>query len=113
MTRLSLVLTTILVMACTSRTPDEPAEHAPRNQAERSVGTEPSTLPDRPQTDPMPCEDVYISPFPAGPTSEQATLAGVPWLTEEQRRRAVISLDGRWIAIPCDDVGAIQPEPNR
>ncbi len=34
-----------------------------------------------------------------GPASEQATL------TEEQRRRVVISPDGQWIVLPCDDVG--------
>ena len=86
-----LILVVGLAMACASETP-EPAEDAPRSQAARSEVAEPPSLPDRPQTAPG-------SMICVGPASEQATL------TEEQRRRVVISPDGQWIALPCDDVG--------
>ena len=86
-----LLLIAGLAMACASQTP-EPAEDAPRSQAPRSEVAEPPSGPDRPQTAPG-------SMLCVGPATEQATL------TEEQRRRVVISPDGQWIVLPCDDVG--------
>ena len=125
MRRSLLLLMTGLAMACASQAP-ETAGDTPQRQTARPEVAQVPLPPDRPQTTPgsAACEgEIYVRPFRGGPAAEQAILptSKQATLTEEQRRRAVISPDGRWIAIPCDDGGenevsraeSSQREPNR